>query len=158
MIQIKPAVPSRQNPTASRRHLSLAAGQSGGGFTLIELLVVIAIIAILAAMLLPALSASKEKALRINCASDGRQIGTGVSIYAADNSDYGPYRYWPTGINPYETELACRVYLSPSSTVYEGPYGLGQLFFSKACPNPKVFYCPAYSRGNPNVQLTYDYY
>ena len=102
-------------------------------FTLIELLVVIAIIAILAAMLLPALAKAKDKAKGIACLSSLKQVGLSLQMYYDDNRNQIP--------GPYNAQTGWPLYSPLATDDYAYKYGgIAQLL---NVGDPKAFWCPS---------------
>ncbi len=90
------------------------------GFTLIELLVVVAIIAVLIAILLPALQSARAKAVQLQCMAKLRNVGQNLSFYANDNADFLPDAFcWIGGFKSWASQM--RNYINPRSGLYVCP-------------------------------------
>jgi prepilin-type N-terminal cleavage/methylation domain-containing protein len=109
-------------------------------FTLIELLVVIAIIAILAAMLLPALARAKSKALRIQCVSNQKQIGIAFQVYADENRDFYPVH---SGWADIGGQLPSAPYTGGAAAAYAGNTPQTNRPLNMYARNVQIFHCPA---------------
>jgi prepilin-type N-terminal cleavage/methylation domain-containing protein len=128
--------------------------QQKTAFTLIEILIVIAIIAILAALLLPALSLAKSKGLRISCMNNLRQLGVACHVYMADN-DGRLVENWPYALQP-NLQTNCWMHGNMRFAFEATNHGLlrtGKLF--PYANNPNSYRCPAdrsSTNGAPRVR------
>ncbi len=104
---------------------SVSTKQFRRSFTLIELLVVIAIIAILAAILLPALQSARERGRSASCISSVKQLGSSVQSYSDSNDSWGPvpeateFTRWPALLYVNKDITDLKILICPSATAYE---------------------------------------
>ena len=111
-------------------------------FTLIELLIVVAIIAILAAMLLPALNKAKMAASKAHCINNLKQLGAVMESYAGDNQDWYPTYYTATGGGEWYKVLCDNKYTSCTYLQARGNVVVGGLGGGAREGRKHIFWCP----------------
>ena len=115
------------------------------GFTLVELLVVIGIIAVLIAILLPALNRARRQALRVSCSANLQQIGILWTLYANDNKGTLPTMYYQTGSPPPLDKTGFGNWTLITADDQPGNINYTQLFKDRyKLKSGKIFYCPTY--------------
>lgn len=148
-------MPSRGAPYTNERQT--ARHSVSRGFSLIDVLVTLMVIALLLGILLPSMNKARETARRVVCASNVRQIGLAIAMYADDSKNHIPYTVFaPPGARSDDLELADTVIVRFSSARFneDGDAdfewdGLGLLYVGEYLPAPPAYYCPSHSGKHP---------